>query len=90
MVRGLDTWQRYESIRLWVTEKYYGKVDARLARAMLQSKPLAGGGNLHSVVFAPEDLRMWVANATSPPDKQPAYTQKYHLIELPRFVGLRH
>lgn len=86
-VRGMDTWQRYESIRLWLGKEHVGKVDARLTRAMLQTKPLAGGGNLHSVVFAPSDLRMWVANATSPPNKQPAYTQKYHLIELGTFVG---
>ncbi len=85
-LRTMDTWQRYESIRQWISGDYYGKIDARTARAMLQSPPLCAGNNLHSVVFSPGELKMWVANATGPPDPEPAYTQPYHLVELSRFL----
>jgi hypothetical protein len=75
----MDTWQRYEALRQWLAEDYYGALDARIARALLQSPPVAGGGNLHSVVFAATDRTLWVANATR---EDPAWSQPYVEISL--------
>lgn len=87
-VPSVDTWPRYVSLGEWI-EQQRGRIDARLARAFLQSGPVAGGGNLHSVVFDPQDLTMWVANATSGENRQPAWSQPYVKVELKRFLGKR-
>jgi len=87
-VPSIDTWPRYVSLGEWI-EQHRGRIDARLARAFLQSEPVAGGGNLHSVVFDPQDLVLWVANATSGENRQPAWSQPYAKVELKRFLGKR-
>jgi hypothetical protein len=36
--------------------------------------------NFHNVIYAPEDLQLWVANAAS--EDEPAYTQRYAFFDL--------
>jgi len=79
-ITQMDTWRRYEALRQWISEMYRGRIDERVARAMLQSAPLNAGNNLHSVLFVPEEGKMWVANASPGPDARPAYGEKYHLV----------
>ena len=59
----------------------HGKFDADSARALMTS-PVCMSSNIHSVLFAPDTLELWVANAD---DKNPAshtrYTH-YHLGDL--------
>ncbi len=84
-IRSLDTWQRYASLSHWI-KTHRGQLDARLARALLQTEPVAGGGNLHSVVFEPARNRLWVANAAWEDGKaSPAYKQHYVFVDLNRF-----
>ena len=80
----MDTWQRYAALGEWISRSYYGRIDERIARAMLQSEPIAGGGNLHSAVFDATDRVMWVANASL---KDPAWSQPYVRIDLKEWVG---
>lgn len=87
LLRSLETWQRYETLRIWTTDGYAGKIDERAALAMLQSPPINAGNTLHSVVFAPEAGRMWVSNASGLPDPRPAWGEPYHLIDLPRIIA---
>jgi len=82
----LDTWQRYAALGHWISEEYYGRIDERVARAMLQSPPVAGGGNLHSAVFNATDRVMWVANASL---TDPAWSQPYVRIDLREWLGRR-
>jgi hypothetical protein len=82
----MDTWQRYASLGKWISQDYYGEIDERIARAMLQSKPVAGKGNLHSAVFDATDRVMWVANASL---KDPAWSQPYVRIDLKGWLA-RH
>ena len=82
----MDTWQRYACLGQWISHDYYGKIDERAARAMLQTPPLAGGGNLHSAVFNATDRVMWVANASV---AEPAYSQPYVRIDLREWTGKR-
>ncbi len=84
-LRGLDTWQRYDSLSRWITDNR-GKIDARLARALLQTEPVGGNGNLHSVIFEPGFRRMWVANAGWVADHgEAAWKQHYVFLDLTRF-----
>ena len=80
----MDTWQRYAALSQWIESKPQGKIDARIARAMLQSAPVAGNGNLHSVVFDATDRVMWVANASL---TEPAWKQTYVRIELAEWLS---
>jgi len=84
-IRSLDTWQRYASLSHWV-KTHRGKIDARLARALLQTPPVGGNGNLHSVVFQPARQRLWVANASWHDGKaEPAFKQHYVFVDLSQF-----
>ncbi|HEY2951309.1 MAG TPA: C45 family peptidase [Verrucomicrobiae bacterium] len=71
---------RYKELVKRVKEKH-GKLDAESARELM-TRPVCMGSNIHSVLFAPESLDFWVANADS---KSPAahcrYT-KYNLADL--------
>jgi hypothetical protein len=80
----LDTWQRYAALGYWISEEYDGKIDEKVARAMLQTEPVAGGGNLHSAVFDATDRVMWVANASL---KEPAWSQPYRRIDLKTWLA---
>ena len=71
---------RYEKLAERVKDGY-GKFDAASARDLM-TRPVCMTSNIHSVLFDPETLDFWVANADS---KSPAahtrYTQ-YNLAEL--------
>ncbi len=51
----------------------YGKFDADSARELMTS-PVCMNSNIHSVLFAPDTLELWVANAD---DKNPASHTRY-------------
>ncbi len=82
----IDTWQRYAALGKWIAEDHYGKIDERIARAMLQSAPVAGDGNLHSAVFNASDRILWAANASL---EEPAWSQPYVRIDLDEWIGKR-
>lgn len=89
-LRGLDTWRRYACLSQWIRDNR-GKIDARLARALLQTAPVGGGGNLHSVIFEPGAKRMWVANAGWSEGKgHPAWEQHYVPVDLTRWWPAPH
>jgi isopenicillin-N N-acyltransferase-like protein len=89
LLRSLDTWQRYAALSYWI-KTHPHQLDARLARALLQTEPVAGKGNLHSVVFEPAARRMWVANASWHEGRaQPAWQQHYVYLDLTRFWPAR-
>jgi hypothetical protein len=71
---------RYEELAKRVKEGY-GKFDAPKSRDLMK-RPVCMTSNIHSVLFEPETLDFWVANADS---KNPAahtrYT-RYNLAEL--------
>ncbi len=59
----------------------FGKFDADRARDLM-TRPVCMGSNIHSVLFAPDTLDFWVANADSQnPASHTRYT-KYNLAEL--------
>ncbi len=59
----------------------FGKFDADSARDLM-TRPVCMGSNIHSVLFAPDTLDFWVANADSKnPASHTRYT-KYNLGEL--------
>lgn len=71
---------RYEKLVERVQEGY-GKLDADGARDLMK-RPVAMKSNIHSVLFAPETLDFWVANADSElPASHARYTH-YNLAEL--------
>jgi hypothetical protein len=54
---------RYEKLAERVKEGY-GKFDADSARRLME-RPVAMKSNIHSVLFAPDTIEFWVANADS-------------------------
>jgi isopenicillin-N N-acyltransferase-like protein len=82
----IDTWQRYAALGRWISKDYNGKIDERSTRAMLQSEPVAGRGNLHSAVFNATDRILWAANASL---DEPAWSQPYVRIDLNEWIGKR-
>ena len=63
----LSAGDRYEELARRVTAGY-GKFDA-MSAIELMSRPVCMTSNIHSVLFAPDTLEFWVANADS---KHPA------------------
>ncbi len=64
----------------------YGKFDADSARELM-TKPVCMNSNIHSVLFAPDMLDFWVANADSKNvASETRYTQ-YNLAELLKSTG---
>ena len=59
----------------------YGKFDADSARALM-TRPVCMTSNIQSVLFAPETLDFWVANADSTNVASHARYTKYNLREL--------
>jgi hypothetical protein len=71
---------RYEELARRVKGNY-GKLDAQGARDLM-SRPVCMTSNIHSVLFDPETLDFWVANADSEnPASHTRYT-RYNLGEL--------
>jgi outer membrane lipoprotein-sorting protein len=59
----------------------YGKFDAASARALM-TRPVAMKSNIQSVLFEPETLDFWVANADSKRIASDARFTRYNLAEL--------
>jgi hypothetical protein len=76
----LSAGDRYEKLVERVREDY-GDFTADSARDLMK-RPVCMNSNIHSVLFAPETLDFWVANADSnDPASHTRYT-KYNLAEL--------
>jgi hypothetical protein len=59
----------------------YGKFDPETARDLM-CRPVAMNSNIHSVLFAPDSLDFWVANADSKNVASHARYTHYNLGEL--------
>ncbi len=73
----LSSDRRYEALVANV-KKNYGRIDAAGARALIDDR-VAMRSNLHDVVFAPQTLDMWVADAS--PTRQ-AFRMPYARLNL--------
>ncbi|HAM73578.1 MAG TPA: hypothetical protein DCM86_18250 [Verrucomicrobiales bacterium] len=71
---------RYETLAKRVQEGY-GKLDESKARDLM-TRPVCMGSNIHSVLFSPETLELWVANADSQNVASHARYTHYNLAEL--------
>jgi hypothetical protein len=71
---------RYEKLVERVKEKH-GRIDATGARELMR-RPVAMDSNIHSVLFAPDTLDFWVANADSKNVASDARWTQYNLKEL--------
>ncbi|MCG2661373.1 MAG: C45 family autoproteolytic acyltransferase/hydrolase [Kiritimatiellae bacterium] len=58
----LSKGNRYRNLVQRVRERY-GKIDARTLFEIVK-RPVARRSNLHNAIFEPQDLRIWVANAS--------------------------
>jgi hypothetical protein len=72
--------ERYEKLVERVKEKH-GRIDAEGARELMR-RPVAMDSNIHSVLFAPDTLDFWVANADSKNVASDARWTHYNLKEL--------
>jgi hypothetical protein len=73
---------RYEKLAARV-QAGFGKLDAEGARRLMD-RPVAMTSNIHSVLFAPETLDFWVANADSEHVASHTRYTHYNLAELLR------
>jgi hypothetical protein len=55
----------------------YGRIDAETGKNLMHD---LGTGNLHAVVYAPAQGKIWVANAA--PDQTPAYNREFVAFDL--------
>lgn len=78
----LSAGDRYEKLVERV-QSNYGKLDANAAMALMEP-PVAMKSNLHSVLFSPETLDFWVANADSKNVASHTRYTHYNLAELLR------
>jgi hypothetical protein len=76
----LSAGDRYEELARRV-KAGYGKFDARGA-IELMSRPVCMTSNIHSVLFAPDTLEFWVANADSTHPASHTRFTHYNLAEL--------
>jgi isopenicillin-N N-acyltransferase-like protein len=76
----LSAGERYDKLVEWV-KAGYRRFDADSARDLMK-RPVCMPSNIHSVLFAPETLDFWVANADS--DSPASHTRftKYNLADL--------
>jgi hypothetical protein len=71
---------RYEELVKRVKDGY-GKFDADSARDLM-TRPVCMKSNIHSVLFEPESLDFWVANADSSTVASHTRYTHYNLAEL--------
>ena len=71
---------RYEALAARVKEGFGGFTEAG-ARGLMK-RPVCMNSNIHSVLFAPDTLEFWVANADSQNVASHARFTRYHLAEL--------
>jgi len=76
----LSAGDRYEKLVERVRAGY-GRFDAASARALME-RPVAMNSNIHSVLFEPETLDVWVANADSERVASHNRYVRYNLAEL--------
>jgi hypothetical protein len=76
----LSAGDRYETLAKRVKEGY-GKFDATSARDLM-TRPVCMGSNIQSVLFEPDSLDFWVANADSQNVASHTRYTKYNLAEL--------
>jgi hypothetical protein len=79
----LSAGSRLERLRARIEESH-GEIDAEKGR-WLMSRPVAMRSNLHDVLFVPEDLVLWVAQASR---EKPAAEMPYAKIDFAAL--LRH
>jgi hypothetical protein len=84
----LSSGQRYELLVKRI-KKNYGSIDERVAIDLMDS-PVAMESNLHDVLFSPETLDLWVANANVAIDKKrhQACFQTYYSYNLNEILKL--
>jgi hypothetical protein len=82
----LSAGDRYENLVARTTQEY-GRLDAKGARHLMD-RPVAMKSNIHSVLFAPETLDFWVANADSRDLAAHTRYTHYNLGELLREEGV--
>lgn len=71
---------RYKKLVERVQEKY-GKIDEEGARDLMR-RPVAMNSNIHSALFAPDTLDLWVANADSKNVASHTRYTRYNLSDL--------
>ncbi len=76
----LSAGDRYRELTRRVLDGY-GKFNADRARELM-TRPVCMGSNIHSVLFAPDTLDFWVANADSKNVASETRYTKYNLGEL--------
>ncbi len=76
----LSAGDRYEKLVERVRERY-GSIDAQAALRLME-RPVAMKSNIHSALFAPETLDLWVANADSENVASHCRFTHYNLAEL--------
>jgi hypothetical protein len=74
----LSAGDRYDELARRVATGH-GTFTAESARRLMD-RPVAMQSNLHSVLFEPATLRLWVAHATT--DRKPAAEQPYHEFSM--------
>jgi hypothetical protein len=72
--------ERYEELARRV-QAAFGRIDDAVARAFME-RPVAMKSNIHSVLFAPDTLDFWVANADSRNVASHCRYTRYNLKEL--------
>src|SRR6266404_3633261 len=76
----LSSDKRYEELTKRIKESY-GKINSDAARKLMKS-PVAMDSNIHSVLFVPETLDFWVANADSDKIASDSDFRQYNLGKL--------
>jgi hypothetical protein len=76
----LSAGDRYETLVQRVKDGF-GRIDAEAARRLMD-RPVAMNSNIHSVLFAPDTLDFWVANADSRNVASHTRYTHYNLAEL--------
>ena len=76
----LSAGDRYEKLVERVKENY-GRIDDAAARELMK-RPVAMSSCIHAVLFAPDNLDFWVANADSKNVASHTRFTKYNLGEL--------
>jgi len=76
----LSAGDRYEKLVQRV-QSGFGRIDAEAARRLMD-RPVAMNSNIHSVLFAPDTLDFWVANADSRNVASHCRYTPYNLAEL--------
>ena len=74
----LSSGSRYKAL-VGNVKAAYGRIDVAGARALVDKKVAISGGNLHDVVFAPQTLEFWVADASA---REPAFKMPYARVSL--------